>query len=80
MSDNKWSFRIDVYNGVSVFRDGTLYSGCAAQKNNFNDNAKRSIKFLCELGKDVHGATDADDKELSDMLFTAVIALLQRFD
>lgn len=74
MSDKKWSFRIDVYNGVSVFRDGTLYSGCAAQKNNFNDNAKRSIKFLCELGQ------ETTDTELSDMIFTAVVALLQRFD
>lgn len=74
MSD-KWSFRIDIYNGVSVFKEGTLYSGCGARINNFNENAKKSIKFLCDLGKE-----EENEAELSDMIYTAILALMDRFD
>ena len=62
-----WSYHIDASLGVSVFKDGILFSGCASSpQQNATLSARRSIAFLMDLGNGLLTQSDSSNMTLKD--------------
>lgn len=62
-----WSYRIDSNLGVSVFKDGLLYRGCASSpQQNATLSVRNSIAFLMELADELLTESDSSNMSLND--------------
>ena len=60
-----WSYRLDIFNGITFYQNNYMYCGCAPNQNDLSGNAKQLLQFTYELALEIVQSDITKDELLS---------------
>lgn len=75
-----WTYHVDTNNGVSLYKNGTLFSICTGKPGDTLQNIIRSLSFLMDLGKGIlEDCFDAEEcRSICKVIAAAMLELQDR--